>query len=203
MPLLKKMWIEQALRLVQSGVVSNWWGLGCPSHCQGSLLTLGLTFCFGVSLGVVLSRAFNCYKGPDRDRMIIDRRGQNFAESRLSGPSLFIPVGPMLGMLEANPSTQTVCCSAADRKDFYHQLKVPPSRAVFNALGPALPRELVCRTSAFGDLLRRAPLASPGSCYTQRRHAKDLRPTSVLFDPDHYLVCFGSVAQGDHPWVSK
>ena len=55
MPLLKKMWIEQALRLVQSGVVSNWWGLGCPSHCQGSLLTLGLTFCFGISLGVVLT----------------------------------------------------------------------------------------------------------------------------------------------------
>eukprot|EP00439_Symbiodinium_sp_Y106_P032283 s4370_g3.t2 len=49
----------------------------------------------------LLARAFNCYKAADKGR-----RGQNFAESRLSGPSLFIPVGPTLGMLEADPARQ-------------------------------------------------------------------------------------------------
>ena len=65
-----------------------------------------------------LSRVFNCYKDAGRDRQIMDRRGQNLAECRLSGPSLYIPVGPMLGMLEVNPKTQSVLCAATDRKDF-------------------------------------------------------------------------------------
>ena len=45
-----------------------------------------------VSAGSVLSRVFNCYKAPDKDRQIGDRRGRNFVESRapdfLLGPCL-------------------------------------------------------------------------------------------------------------------
>ena len=82
----------------------------------------------GFSDSFKLARAFNCYKAPNRDRMIIDRRGQNWAESRLSGPS----------MLEVCPKRQTVLCAAADRKDFYHQIHAPLPKALCNALGPAL-----------------------------------------------------------------
>ena len=58
----------------------------------------------------LLARAFNCYKAADKGR-----RGQNFAESRLSGPSLFIPVGPTLGMLEADPARQVVLGNRSQR----------------------------------------------------------------------------------------
>ena len=144
-----------------------------------------------------LARAFNCYKAPDRDRMIIDRRGQNWAEARLAGPSLFIPVGPMIGMLEDNPRHQSLFCAAADRKDFYHQFKAPEGKSVTNALGPALPAHLVSNLQAFRRPLRRSfhawpsgtsPSDGPG-CST---------PGSLLFDPGHFLVCFGAIAQGDH-----
>ena len=26
----------EALRIVQQGLTSNWWGLGCPAHCRGT-----------------------------------------------------------------------------------------------------------------------------------------------------------------------
>ena len=42
---------SRALGLLVQGSSSNWWGLGCPAHCSGSLLILGLTFGFGASFG--------------------------------------------------------------------------------------------------------------------------------------------------------
>ena len=45
-------------------------------------------------------------KGPDKDRQVVDRMGRAWAESRLRGPGLFIPIGPLLGMLEINPARQ-------------------------------------------------------------------------------------------------
>ncbi|CAE7264088.1 unnamed protein product [Symbiodinium sp. CCMP2592] len=140
-----------------------------------------------------LARAFNCYKTVDKDRMIIDRRGQNAAEARLPGPSLFIPVGPMLGMLEANPGKQSVLCAATDRKDFYHQLQAGENKAVCNALGPALPRAQVQHLKAFRNLLRPPAEWLGGSSFA----LSGQRP-SLLFDPSHFLICFGAVAQGDH-----
>ena len=144
----------------------------------------------------LLARAFNCYKAPDKDRMIIDRRGQNWAESRLPGPSLFIPVGPMLGMLEVDPARQTVYCAASDRKDFYHQIAAPPAKALSNVLGPALPRKVVCNLSAFGRLLP-APVGL-GCAGGPRHRLVPPKRGSLLFEPNHYLVCFGAIAQGDH-----
>ena len=149
------------------------------------------------SQAYLLSRAFNCYKAPDRDRMIIDRRGQNYAECRLAGPSLFIPVAPMLCMLEADPRRQAIYCAATDRKDFYHQLRTPPSRAAGNALGPALPRSAVCKLDAFSCLLPPCPLGRETrlDCFSEHPRSDLLDP--LLFEADHYLVCFAAVAQGD------
>ena len=150
----------------------------------------------------LLAKAFNCYKGPDKDRQVIDRRGRNWAEARLCGPSLFIPVGPMLGMLEVEPFRQTLLCAATDRKDFYHQLAVSQSKAASNALGPALPRFLVESTAAFAAASvsqgRRASLTREqrGDCLKEA--PPDPIRGSLLFDKDHYLVCFKAVAQGDH-----
>ncbi|CAE7310474.1 unnamed protein product, partial [Symbiodinium necroappetens] len=151
-----------------------------------------------LSESYLLARAFNCYKGPDKDRMIIDRRGQNWAESRLSGPSRFIPVGPMLGMLEVRPACQSIFCSAADRKDFYHQLGVSASKASSNALDPALPRAAVRRLDAFKHL-QPSPCDSGTTAFgVTKEAASPSQRRPLLFDSDHYLVCFGAVAQGDH-----
>ena len=150
----------------------------------------------------MLAKAFNCYKGPDKDRQVIDRRGRNWAESRLCGPSLFIPVGPMLGMLEVDPHRQSLLCSATDRKDFYRQIAASRSKAASNALGPALPRNLVEATSAFSDISLQARIFA-GMSREQRgdflqESPPDLPRSSLLFDKDHYLVCFKAIAQGDH-----
>ena len=116
---------------------------------------------------------------------MIDRRGRNWAEARLCGPSLFIPVGPMLGVLELDPSRQTLLCSATDRKDFYHQIAASRSKAASNALGPALPRSSVESTSAFASMLSDA---RSRACVTREQRG----------DCHHYLVCFKAIAQGDH-----
>ena len=145
-----------------------------------------------------LARAFNCYKSADKDRMIIDRRGQNFAESRLAGPSLFIPVGPMLGMIEADPSRERVLCSTTDRKDFYHQFAAGRPKASLNALGPALPAALLSHTSAYARLCAelRSSRESRLDCFSSRP-ADDVR-NPLLFEEGSLLVCFKAIAQGDH-----
>ncbi|CAE7635021.1 unnamed protein product, partial [Symbiodinium necroappetens] len=179
-------WTRECPQEVAS-LAAMWDRLGLLRLAPASLLE---------SEAYLLARAFNCYKAPDKDRMIIDRRGQNWAESRLPGPSLFIPVGPMLGMLEVDPARQTVYCAASDRKDFYHQIAAPPAKALSNVLGPALPRESVCNLAAFGHVL---PSLSGLGCAGGPRHR--LAPPkrgSLLFEPNHYLVCFGAIAQGDH-----
>ena len=98
-------------------------------------------------------------------------------------------------MLEVCPKRQTVLCAAADRKDFYHQIHAPLPKALCNALGPALPLASIKHTKAF-------------AAYKARRHrvydedswssGPASEKTSLLFEPDHYLVCFGAIAQGDH-----
>ena len=170
-----------------------WDGLGLL-HLEPALLPAADSF--------LLARAFNCYKGPDKDRQVIDRRGRNWAEARLCGPSLFIPVGPMLGMLELDPSRQTLLCSTTDRKDFYHQIAASCSKAASNALGPALPRSVVESTSAFAAMMAEA---EGRACLSREQRGDFLKDSSVdplrsplLFEKDHYLVCFKAIAQGDH-----
>ena len=29
-------WLLSSLEILRQGVATNWWGLGCPQHCQGS-----------------------------------------------------------------------------------------------------------------------------------------------------------------------
>ena len=145
-----------------------------------------------------LARAFNSYKSPDKDRMIIDRRGQNHAESRLAGPSLYIPVGPMLGMIEADPSCERVLCSATDRKDFYHQFATGRAKSSLNALGPALPSSWLCHTAAFARLQagRLSSRESRLDCFSSQPADDSRNP--LLFEEGSLLVCFRAIGQGDH-----
>ena len=48
-------WALEALSFLQSGVNSNWFGLGCPQHCRGSDFGgLIAAFLLGFLLGVVV-----------------------------------------------------------------------------------------------------------------------------------------------------
>ena len=105
-------------------------------------------------------------------------------------------------MLEINPRRQTLLCSATDRKDFYRQLAASRSKTASNALGPALPRPFVEGTAAFANLLAEADRRS---CLSREQRGDCLQDAplvadhgALLFEKDHYLVCFKAIAQGDH-----
>ena len=49
------MWLHQVVGFLQTGVSSNWWGLGCPAHCSGSLFLCLLCFLSGGILGVIFT----------------------------------------------------------------------------------------------------------------------------------------------------
>ena len=38
-----------------SGASTNWWGIGCPAHCSGSLVVLFLSYLAGLLSGVILT----------------------------------------------------------------------------------------------------------------------------------------------------
>ena len=153
-------------------------------------------------------RCFNCYKDSGQDRLIGDRRGRNQLELSVAGPSRYLPTGPSLCVLELPPRCTLSIC-AADRKDFYHQLRVPVSRARKNALWPPLPLSLLQSTRAYDDMLARLA-ASKG--LRREDLGDDLRNLDVagraiqkkrirfkLPNKDDLVhCCFGTIAQGDH-----
>ena len=54
------------LEFLRFGVVTNWWGLGCPSHCgTPSLSSFFLAFSSGLGFGLLLGlllALFACFK---------------------------------------------------------------------------------------------------------------------------------------------
>ncbi|CAE7829539.1 unnamed protein product, partial [Symbiodinium necroappetens] len=95
----------------------------------------------------LLTRVFGAYKAPGKQRQIGDRRGQNSWESRLVGPSKWLPTGPLLCRIHVPLG----CClvgSVTDRRDFYTQASISPQRASTNIVGPALPLEWFAGTAA-------------------------------------------------------
>ena len=150
-------------------------------------------------------RCFNCFKDSGQDRLIGDRRGRNQLETSIPGPSRYLPTGSALTTLEV-PLGSTVAICATDLKDYYHQLKVSPSRSRSNALWPPIPLSLLQSTRAYdilvdsirkkkhwtreerGDHLAALSLGLPH----QKPTLSSLKSTSLVHG------CFNSVAQGDH-----
>ena len=97
------------------------------------------------------------------------------------GPSRFIPTGPDLSVVEVDPRRETLLCASTDRKDFYHQFRVSSSKAIANAIGPAVPADQLSSTRAFAEL------AAPNSRYLREVRGDCLsdRPSlrRLLFDP--------------------
>ena len=128
-------------------------------------------------------RIFNAVKSAVTDRQIGDRRGRNRCEGVLAGPSGSLPSGPLLNGLFVDVRDHRLSIAVTDRRDFYHQLAVPPRRALRNVLVPSIEASQLRKLKAFSEiaLLEDSP---SGTCLGGPLPAK-LYPA------------FGAVLQGD------
>ena len=146
-----------------------------------------------------LCKVFNNFKNQSSDRQIGDRRGLNYVEGVLGGPSRSLPTSADL--LQVCPKRFEQCLSASitDRRDFYHQFYVTDEKATCNAMYPVVTARDLCCTKAFelyhqefvdgrkrrmreteGDFLHGAP-----------------RPMVAGMD-EEVIISFGALFQGDH-----
>ena len=172
----------------------SWLGCGTSTDCHLSPHTIP------PELKSSCLRVFNCYKSASVDRQIGDRRGRNQLEAFLPGLSRSLPTGPSLSVLEVDPTRQRLSICLSDRKDFYHQFRVPPSRARANALWPPFDLDEFQGTQAYAKLL------------ADHAASKTKKPREAVGDflggdhansggkhlPAKVYACFASVIQGDH-----
>ena len=146
-------------------------------------------------------KVFNCYKDARCDRQIGDRRGRNAYERKVEGPSKVLPAGPDLCEFDFDIRTHRLSVSITDRKDFYHQFRVPFSRAVSNTLGPSIPRAYLESTGAFADLLARKAMPIDRLTCGDQLGSSGRFPKLPRKTADDLFVSFGSILQGDHGGV--
>ena len=139
-------------------------------------------------------RVFNCYKSPGVARMIGDRRGRNHVELPIGGPSSGLPTGVhLLGLMPK--ASQRLVVSAADRRDFYTQLRVGHRKALKNCLYPPLKAADLVGTKAL------AKLSSPSWGHKSFLPSSGRQsPLVSPHDPEgpRYFVLFEAIFQGDH-----
>ena len=146
-------------------------------------------------------RIFNCYKNSGCDRQIGDRRGRNFCEMKVFGPSKLLPAGPDVFEFFLGDGEE-VHVSISDRRDFYHQFRTTYTRAISNTLSPGLPVELIEDTKAFSALMLRKANASVSrhavgdGLFSSHRFPKPPRGK-----PKFVFGAFASILQGDHGGV--
>ena len=99
------------------------------------------------------SRVFNCFKSPQVDRQIGDRRLPNKKEYHIDGPSKLLPSGSLLCGLYCPRYTCQLRGSITDRRDFYHQSAVTLERSRSNLLPFRFDLDDVASTSAYKDFI--------------------------------------------------
>ena len=122
-------------------------------------------------------RVFNCYKAPDCDRQIGDRRARNFRERALRGFSISLPCGPVF----LGPAVSTLRIAVADRKDFYHQLWAGPRKAVHNAMFPLSLRRILLAPKPMDFCAKGVVQQSLLRCWCLRPAGPRSLPVSRLF----------------------
>ena len=147
-------------------------------------------------------KIFNCFKSPTQDRQIGDRRGRNWAEMAVAGPSKSLPMGCDIFELFLDPSSQCLSLSVTDRSDFYHQFRVTPTRAVSNTLNVGFPLEALKGTKALASFLcdfKKKP--SDRLRVGDKLGASSRFPPLSRKTPDLLFPAFKSILQGDHGGV--
>ena len=149
-------------------------------------------------------RIFGAFKDADRDRQIGDKRGRNYGEDKVSGPSACLPSASDLCELRLDPKSEKITLSITDRRDFYHQIRASPSKAITNTLGPGLDPALLEGTEALNTFLLQQSLAKKkknkdrtivGDKLGGAENWRVPESTSKVF------VAFNSILQGDHAGV--
>ena len=135
------------------------------------------------------------------DRMIADRRGRNYYEAAIAGPSKHLPCGPVLTSLYINPLLERLSLNLTDRKDFYHQMGVSEQRARRNILVPSLPAFELAKTSAFASFCQSSTASNArevaGDSLGVVRTEPPVGPKPKAGVPEYLFAGFGAVMQGD------
>ena len=146
-------------------------------------------------------RPFNNYKNETSDRMIIDRRGQNFAEAVLHGPSSDLPSGVALLQLAPIRWDEVIVGCITDRRDYYHQIGVSPMRAATNCLYPPSRLSSFAGTHAHEtfvqEFMKKPVKGSAGRHLVGDRLGGEKKKALLKGDPE-VVSCFASIGQGDH-----
>ena len=95
-------------------------------------------------------KVFNNFKNQLSDRQIGDRRGLNFVEGRLQGPSKYLPNATVLLQLAPERYKEMLSAAITDRRDFYHQFQITDEKACGNALYPLFDAGELQHLDAFG-----------------------------------------------------
>ena len=145
------------------------------------------------------SKIFNNFKNSTTDRQIGDRRGMNFAEGRIVGPSKTLPSCSTLLQLCPQRFTEMLAVAIADRRDFYHQFKVSDQRACSNAVFPVFCAKELVEFKAYDGLLH---FVRDLSSSRERTSVGDFlhgKPGRILVSDEMPVVAaFGALYQGDH-----
>ena len=146
-------------------------------------------------------RVFNNFKSETCDRMIIDRRGQNFAEAALHGPSGDLPSGVALLQLSPVMWDEVVVGCITDRKDFYHQFGVTKMRSAKTCLFPPFKLSSFRGCSAYDDFIKEFMVKRRGGGNQRSvvgdRLGGEQRRKPLKGDP-WVAGCFKAIGQGDH-----
>ncbi|CAK9056528.1 Uncharacterized protein SCF082_LOCUS30455 [Durusdinium trenchii] len=102
-----------------------------------------------------LTRMFNNFKNEECDRQIGDRRGRNYQEAKVYGPSRHVPAGSDLTDLHLDGRKEALYIYCTDRSDFYHQFAVADAKAAANAVGPPVTAADVADLHAYSEMLSR------------------------------------------------
>ena len=146
-------------------------------------------------------RVFNNYKNETCDRMIIDRRGQNFAEAALHGPSRDLPSGVALLQLSPVMWDEVVVGCITDRKDFYHQFGVTKMRSAKTCLFPPFKLSSFRGCAAYDEFIQEFMVKKKGGGNSRSvvgdRLGGEQRRKPLKGDP-WVAGCFKAIGQGDH-----
>ena len=154
-----------------------------------------------------LTKVFNNLKDQSCDRQIGDRRGRNYQEGRLQGPSRWLPAGSDLLDLHLKVPSETLRISCTDRKDFYHQFWISEEKVRSNAVGPSVEIDHLKGLKCYDEYFLRA------SSKMQKRKREivgdqlhvgeggfwETRHSPLLVG--EVFVCFRALFQGDHVGV--
>ena len=148
-----------------------------------------------------LTRVLNNFKNEECDRQIGDRRGRNYQEAKVQGPSRHLPAGPDLTDLHLNGRKEALRIYSTDRSDFYHQFAVTDAKA-----GPSVTADDVADLHAYSEMLSR----EANERKVKRTREVEGDQLHLLHEPvgkkrasllnDEIFICFKSF-QGDHGGV--